>query len=87
MNTYQQQCLLAYLGYYTGQKIETPEKEQCAACHDPVKLAEKTKGVKPANPHDSPHYHTGLECTLCHVAHDKPENYCNQCHKFDFRVP
>ena len=69
-----------------GQKIETPEKEQCAACHDPVKLAEKTKGVKPANPHDSPHYHTGLECTLCHVAHDKPENYCNQCHKFDFKV-
>ena len=70
-----------------GKKIETPEKEQCIACHDPVKLAEKTKDVKPSNPHNSPHYQTGLECTLCLVEHDKPENYCNQCHKFDFKVP
>ena len=68
------------------KKIEYPEKEQCIQCHDPKKIAEQTKNVKPANPHDSPHYHQDLECTLCHVQHAKPENYCNQCHKFDFKV-
>ncbi|MDL2060322.1 cytochrome c3 family protein [Mesosutterella sp. AGMB02718] len=69
------------------KKIETPEKEQCIKCHDPKKLAEKTKNVKPTNPHDSPHYHQDLECTLCHLQHEKPEIYCNQCHKFDFKMP
>ncbi len=69
------------------KKIELPEKQQCAACHDAAKIAEKTKNVKPNNPHNSPHYHLDLECTLCHVAHEKPEVYCNQCHKFEFKVP
>lgn len=69
------------------KKIESPEKEQCMKCHDPRQLAEKTKNVKPANPHNSPHYHKDLECTLCHLQHEKPENYCDQCHKFGFKVP
>ena len=70
----------------TDKKIEYPEKEQCVQCHDAKKVSQATAGVKPANPHDSPHYHQDLECTLCHVQHAKPENYCNQCHKFDFKV-
>ena len=68
------------------KKIETPEKAQCLQCHDAKKIAEKTKGVKPHNPHDSPHYHQDLDCTLCHVQHGVPENYCAQCHKFDYKV-
>lgn len=67
-------------------KIETPEKAQCTQCHNPQALAEKTKGMKPANPHNSPHYKQDLECTLCHLQHEKPENYCNQCHQFKFNV-
>lgn len=68
------------------KKIETPEKAQCLQCHDAKKISEKTKDVKPHNPHDSPHYHQDLDCTLCHVQHEAPENYCAQCHKFDYKV-
>lgn len=68
------------------QKIATPEKEQCTQCHNAKSVSDKTKNVKPSNPHDSPHYHQDLECTLCHLQHEAPENYCNQCHKFDFKV-
>lgn len=72
-------------------KTKTPEAltmEQCVACHGPTaKLAEKTKNVKPSNPHTSPHYGTELDCNLCHKQHAKSENYCAQCHKFDFKTP
>jgi hypothetical protein len=72
-------------------KTEMPEAlsmEQCVACHgSTVKLAEMTKDVKPKNPHASPHYGTDLDCNLCHHQHAKSENYCNQCHKFDFKTP
>jgi hypothetical protein len=62
--------------------------EQCVACHgNTAKLAEKTKSLKPANPHASPHYGTELDCNLCHHQHAKSENYCAQCHKFDFKIP
>ena len=72
-------------------KTKTPAAltmEQCIACHGATaKLAEKTKNVKPANPHTSPHYGTELDCNLCHHQHAKSENYCAQCHKFDFQTP
>lgn len=72
-------------------KTKTPEAltmEQCVACHgSTAKLAEKTKDVKPTNPHTSPHYGTELDCNLCHHQHAKSENYCAQCHKFDFKTP
>jgi len=62
--------------------------EQCVACHgSPDKLAEKTAKVKPENPHTSPHYGTTLDCNLCHHQHAKSENYCAQCHSFQYAVP
>jgi len=62
--------------------------DQCVACHGSTdKLAEKTKNVKPTNPHTSPHYGTKLDCNLCHHQHAKTENYCNTCHDFKFVVP
>ncbi|MGV8080160.1 MAG: cytochrome c3 family protein [Syntrophales bacterium] len=71
----------------TGQP-EPLAMDKCVSCHGPTaKLAEKTAKVKPENPHTSPHYGTELDCTLCHKQHAKNENYCNQCHKFDFKVP
>jgi hypothetical protein len=70
-----------------GKKPKPLEMKQCITCHDPGKLVEKTAKVKPENPHTSPHYGNSLDCNLCHHQHEKSENYCNQCHKFDFIVP
>ena len=70
------------------EKPEALEMDKCVACHgSTAKLAEKTAKVKPENPHTSPHYGTELDCNLCHRQHAKSENYCNQCHSFNFRVP
>jgi hypothetical protein len=70
-----------------AKKQEAPEMKQCLTCHNPEKLVEKTAKIKPENPHTSPHYGNSLDCNLCHLQHGKSENYCNQCHKFDFIVP
>ncbi|WP_350338312.1 cytochrome c3 family protein [Turicimonas muris] len=51
-------------------------------CHDKGGLISKTKALEP-NPHDAPH---NGDCVLCHVQHETPENYCAQCHKFDYKV-
>ncbi|MBN2439542.1 MAG: cytochrome c3 family protein [Deltaproteobacteria bacterium] len=62
--------------------------ESCVACHGGTeRIAEKTKDVKPKNPHTSPHYGTELDCNLCHHQHVKSENYCAQCHTFAFTTP
>ncbi len=67
---------------------EVPTMEQCVACHgSTTKLAEKTKGGKPRNPHISPHYGTELDCNFCHHQHTRSENYCVQCHSFGFKIP
>lgn len=70
-----------------AKKAGEVKMKQCLTCHDADKLAEKTAKVKPENPHTSPHYGTSLDCNLCHHQHQKSENYCNQCHKYDFTVP
>jgi hypothetical protein len=70
-----------------SKKKEAVETEVCESCHDPVKLAQKTARVKPENPHTSPHYGTALNCTYCHHQHEPSENFCTQCHSFDFKVP
>lgn len=64
-----------------------PDTKVCTGCHPADKLAASTAGVKPANPHTSPHYGTNLDCINCHVGHQPSENYCAQCHSFDFKVP
>ena len=67
--------------------VAYPSIDQCRTCHDPKAVAEKTKNVKPQNPHQSPHYGTELDCVLCHVQHGETENYCDQCHTFKYKVP
>ncbi len=62
-------------------------KTKCVSCHDPDKLAEATAGMKPVNPHTSPHYGRKSDCNLCHHQHERSENYCSQCHEFIFAVP
>lgn len=71
-------------------KTKKPQEvpmSQCVKCHNTDKVAEKTASVKPQNPHESVHYGRTLDCNLCHHEHAKSENYCAQCHKFDFVVP
>jgi hypothetical protein len=69
------------------KKPQEVKMKQCVACHNTDKVAEKTAKVKPQNPHQSPHYGTTLDCNVCHHQHAKSENFCSQCHKFDFVVP
>ena len=64
-----------------------PTIETCTQCHDLKKLVAKTETVKPTNPHFSPHYQDQLDCTNCHLQHGPTENYCDQCHQFNFKVP
>jgi len=68
-------------------KAEPVEASTCMGYHDPEKVAAATANVKPTNPHDSPHYGKTADCDLCHHQHEKSENYCAQCHQFNFKVP
>ena len=65
----------------------TPDIKTCTQCHNTKDLVEKTKGVKPTNPHVSPHYQDQLDCVNCHYMHGETENFCDQCHQFGFKVP
>jgi len=56
-------------------------------CHDTEAISAATEKMTPANPHNSPHYGKQSDCNLCHHQHEKSENYCARCHKFDFNVP
>lgn len=64
-----------------------PDIKICTQCHPTSALVEKTKAVKPQNPHTSPHYQTELDCVNCHHGHEASENFCDQCHTFGFKVP
>lgn len=71
-----------------AKKKQEVEYKVCLSCHDADKLAAKTATVKPENPHNSPHYGTSLlDCNVCHHQHAKSENFCIQCHSFDFKLP
>jgi hypothetical protein len=73
--------------HMTTEKPTVVKMEQCVACHPLEKLVEQTAKITPENPHTSPHYGTDLDCNVCHHQHRKSENFCAQCHAFEFRVP
>ena len=61
---------------------------QCLACHGTLEeLAARTAETRPTNPHSTPHGPTFAECDLCHQLHRESENFCAQCHDFNFVVP
>lgn len=65
-----------------------PEIETCTKCHGPISaLAAATADIGHANPHDSPHGAPYQECVLCHYQHEPPDNFCANCHEFDFTMP
>lgn len=62
--------------------------ERCLECHGPAaEVAKRTAAVKPENPHDSPHWGSQMDCTVCHRQHEVTVNWCNNCHAFGFKVP
>jgi hypothetical protein len=70
-----------------GEFSAPVDKDLCLACHgSPEDIARLTADQDP-NPHDSIHYGPDLDCDLCHHIHRKSENFCNQCHEFEFMVP
>ncbi len=70
-----------------GEFSDPVPQDRCLDCHgSPQEVAESTAGLEP-NPHDSLHYGPDLDCDLCHHIHRESENFCNQCHEFDFVVP
>lgn len=68
------------------KNMQRPTIETCTSCHALDALVEKTKNVKPTNPHTSPHYGKRLDCINCHMGHAESTNFCNQCHQFPFNV-
>lgn len=70
---------------------ETPtpmSTSQCLACHGPLEeLAARTAEARPTNPHSTPHGPTFAECDLCHQVHKESEDFCAQCHNFNYVVP
>lgn len=59
--------------------------EKCLYCHGSYPdLAGLTKAIVP-NPHES---HLGeVNCNICHKIHQESENFCNQCHAFEYVFP
>jgi hypothetical protein len=82
--------------YVTGS-YEDPLKErkfpmeECFVCHEHgsyEEIIEMTSDLEEevgANPHDS-HYGE-MECYLCHKMHRPSEDYCAECHSFEWQVP
>ena len=70
-----------------ARKPEAVKAAKCLTCHSGEAIFAATAAVKPTNPHGSPHYGKESDCNLCHHPHEKAENYCAQCHKFEFKVP
>lgn len=72
------------------EDIDDPEivpPDKCLDCHGPAEeLAKMTETLSP-NPHNSPHYGPELDCDLCHHIHEESENFCNECHSFEFVIP
>jgi hypothetical protein len=69
------------------KKPEPVEATKCLQCHPADAVSVATEQVKPTNPHNSPHYGKTSDCNICHHEHERSENYCKQCHKFEFTVP
>lgn len=59
--------------------------EKCVTCHGSLEdIGENTELKDLPNPHIN---HNDLYCEDCHKGHKPPENYCNGCHDFNYRIP
>jgi Zn finger protein HypA/HybF involved in hydrogenase expression len=70
---------------HTTSQAEAVPMEQCLTCHTLPEPKSDYHGAP--DKHDSPHYGPELECENCHHEHEESENFCADCHDFDFKVP
>jgi len=73
----------------TAAPEQKAKSKVCLNCHDAIPGTSKeyldNGSPRSVNIHNS---HDGqLRCTLCHQIHAEPKFYCNNCHKFDVKVP
>lgn len=77
-----QQCAACHMESPPAKAVDA---QTCLNCHGGYdKLKERTKDSKV-----NPHYTHMLEqpCSECHKGHQQSVNMCNDCHKFEFKVP
>jgi len=79
-------CLDCHADYMDEYAVENT-KPGCVECHGgDEEMANKTKATKfMQNPHKS-HY-MDLKCSACHCSHKPFEDFCAQCHPFNFKAP
>ena len=70
---------------HISKPFEAAPMEQCLTCHELPQKRQDYHGAP--DKHDSPHYGVELECENCHAEHETSENFCNNCHEFEFNVP
>lgn len=72
---------------YTDEDMVSDTKSACMGCHgnddEMVKKTADTKYIH--NPHKS-HY-VDLKCSACHRGHKPFEDFCAQCHPFNYKAP
>lgn len=70
---------------HTSDPPQPVATEQCLNCHERQEAKVDYSGEP--DKHDSPHYGPELDCGNCHHEHRVSENFCAECHEFDFVVP
>jgi len=70
---------------HTMSPAEAVSMDQCLLCHELADGKDDYHGAP--DKHDSPHYGPELECENCHHEHSPSENFCADCHNFEFNVP
>ncbi len=85
-----------HVGAAPGAKVRPlkVKSEFCFGCHvenehtsydQVIELTADLEEEVGANPHDS-HYGQ-IECRTCHKNHRESEDYCSECHQFEWQVP
>ena len=71
------------------QKREGPKQRQaCVGCHGWYDVMAKKTMPKDPDEQNVHSQHDGeLDCTVCHKAHSKGQNYCAKCHMWEFKIP
>lgn len=65
---------------HQGQFNNRVPTDACTGCHlSGIELAKKKEGVF-LNPHNSPHWGTTVECSVCHKEHQPSQLICVNCH-------
>ncbi|WP_169629241.1 cytochrome c3 family protein [Ferrimonas kyonanensis] len=72
--------------HLTEVPTKRAKSKACKGCHgDKVDVPLFQAEERSVDFHESPH--GSVRCTKCHLAHQQPVMYCNECHAFEKAVP